>query len=108
MTLNENSVISTLENMSAPLVARIGSLRVDAVEEAHAIGKVGFWRFDDQMVMIRHLAPGMNAPSIAGADFANEIEPGGSVDIVPVDGFAAVAAGCDVIQAARKGDSQRT
>jgi len=48
--------------MGDPTVRAMDGLRIDAIELTHAASQVGVGRLDQQMVMIRHLAPGMATP----------------------------------------------
>ena len=41
-------------------VAAVGFLRIDTVQLAHPGGEIGFWSFDDHVVVIAHPAPGMD------------------------------------------------
>jgi hypothetical protein len=53
------------EEVAPALVAAVEGLRVDAVEAAHAVGEAPELGLDDQVVVVRHQAEGVDAPVVA-------------------------------------------
>jgi hypothetical protein len=52
------------EEVAPALVAAVERLRVDAVEAAHAVGEAPELGLDDQVVVVRHQAEGVDAPVV--------------------------------------------
>src|SRR6476619_4969532 len=52
LSLNQNSLESSLENMTDAAVAAIEALRINTIELTHARRKVSLRRFNKQMVVI--------------------------------------------------------
>ena len=52
------------EEVAPALVAAVEGLRVDAVEAAHAVGETPELGFDDQVVVVRHQAEGVDPPVV--------------------------------------------
>jgi hypothetical protein len=88
------------------LVLTVYVLSVDAVELTHPLGEVGFRGFDDQMVVIGHLAPGVAVPIESLANGAQDGEPLESVGIVEEDVLTPVTSRGDVVETAGKFDAQ--
>jgi hypothetical protein len=53
------------EEVAPALVAAVEGLCVDAVEAAHAVGEAPELGLDDQVVVVRHQAEGVDAPVVA-------------------------------------------
>ena len=83
----------------------IDILGVDAVKVAHAGGEIAFHRFDYEVVVVAHLAPGVNPPVVAFAGFGKNGEPPKAVGIIAVDVLTPVAARGNVIQATSQFES---
>ena len=80
-------------------------LGVHAVELAHALSKISFYRFHQQMVVVAHLTKAMNKEIVTCADVPEYLEPGKTVSIVLIDRIATIAARGDMVESARKLDS---
>jgi len=52
------------EEVAPALVAAVERLRVDAVEAVHAVGEAPELGLDDQVVVVRHQAEGVDAPVV--------------------------------------------
>lgn len=52
------------EEVAAAVVAPVERLRVDAVQAVHAVGEAPELRLDDEVVVVRHQAEGMDAPAV--------------------------------------------
>ena len=63
--LNENSLISALEEVAGSVVSAVAFLGIDAVELTHADGYIGVWRLDHEAV---DEAIGMVEPVVAFDD----------------------------------------
>lgn len=75
----------------------VEALRIDPVELAHALRQIGFRRLDQDVVMVRHLAPGMANPIEAFAYVAEHFEPGFTIGASEINILAPISAGGDVI-----------
>ena len=100
VTLNQNRFIAPLEDMPDPPVNAVEALRIHAVELTHAASEIGFGRFDQEMIVIGHLTPGVADPVTPLADLAEDFKPADSIGIGQVDIFAPVATRGDVVNAA--------
>ena len=84
--------------MTYPVVPAIELLRVDAVQLAHACREIALRGLDDQVVVIGHLAPGVDRPVEALATLCQGFQPAFAIDVVRVDILAAVAARGHMVQ----------
>jgi hypothetical protein len=66
-------------------VACVEPLRVATVQALEAGGQLRDRRFEDEVVVVRHQAEGMEAPVVATDDEAEEPEEEPAVVVVPVD-----------------------
>ena len=53
----------------------VEALGIDAIVLAHTLGDVSVWGFHQQMVVIAHLAVGVDDPVEAFADLAQNVQP---------------------------------
>ncbi len=60
--LNNDCRVGALEDMSVALVEVVEALRVDPVEVPHPLGQIAVRCRDQEMVVIRHQAEGMDPP----------------------------------------------
>jgi hypothetical protein len=81
-------------------VAAVDFLRIDTVQLAHPGGEIGFWSFDDHVVVIAHPAPGMDRPVEAFAALGQSLQPRQAVGGINVDVLAPVPALGDVVKTA--------
>ena len=102
IALNQNRFITPLEDMANPPVNAVEALRIHAVELAHAASEIGFGRFDQEMIVIGHLTPGVADPVEALADLAEDFKPADSIGVGQIDTFAPIATRGDMINAAGK------
>ena len=105
VTLNQNRFITPLEDMPDPPVNAVEALRIHAVELAHAASEIGFGRFDQEMIVIGHLTPGVADPVEALADLAEDFKPADSIGVGQIDTFAPIATRGDVVDTAGKFES---
>jgi hypothetical protein len=106
--LNENGLVSPLEEMARSFMPPVKGLGIDAVELSHADGEVAVRGFDDEVVMVAHETVGMADPVIALVHLLKDVEKGVSVPIVLEYGLPFVPAGGDVIDRAWIFYAQRT
>ena len=69
----------------------VETLGVDPVELAHACGQIGLGSFEQQVVMVAHLAPGVAHPVEASADLPQHFQPGFAIGIPQIDILPPVA-----------------
>jgi hypothetical protein len=74
------------EEVAPAPVASVEALRVAAVELLEAGRELGDRGFDDEVVVVRHQAEGVQAPVVLGDDDSEEPEERAAVVIVAVDG----------------------
>jgi hypothetical protein len=86
----------------------IHMLRVDAIQLAHAGGKVALRCLDQKMIVIPHLAPRLNLPVESLARFPQDLKPGKPVAIFKVDILSSITPRSDVIKRPRELQTQRT
>jgi len=70
---------------------------VGSQQPLHALDQIGFGRFDHQMKMVGHQAPGVNLPVGFGAGFPQRFNKKFPVLYPAKDGFLVVAAVHEVI-----------
>jgi len=88
--------------MAYTLVAAIEALGVNTIQVAHAFREIGFGRFDDQMIVIAHLAIGVAYPVESLANLAECFQPRHAIFIRAIDVLAPITSGSDVIERASK------
>lgn len=72
LLLDKDCLEAALQNVSNTPVSSIESLRKHAVEQLHPLREVGYWGFNEQMIMVVHQTIGMTCP-IKSIDHASEI-----------------------------------
>jgi hypothetical protein len=87
----------SLEDMSDLIVARVERHRVEPVEVVHALGDVGVRRLHDEVVVVRHQAVRVDAPSTRPRHLEQETGEELAVVVAAVDGRAADASRHDVV-----------
>src|SRR6056297_1469336 len=92
--------------MSDATVSPIEPLGVDAIDLTHALRQGGAQGFDQQVVVIRHLAPRPNAPIEALTNPTQIVDEGMAVSFVEKDIALRIAPRHDVIERAFELDSQ--
>ena len=80
----------------------VEALGIDTIKLAHAFGEVGIGRFDEQVIMMGHLAIGVAHPVEALADLGKRFEPGEAIVVGQKNVLAPIAARGDVIKRARE------
>ena len=83
-------------------MAAIETLRIDAVQLAHAFGQISIDRFHEQVIVVGHLTIGMHDPVEASADITDNGQPCCPVIIIQIDVLAPIASRSHMIQGARK------
>ena len=61
--LHQDGFVTPLEYLSDPTISAVDVLRENAIELAHASGKVPFNRLDPEMVVVAHQAIGVTRPT---------------------------------------------
>ncbi len=82
--------------------------RVAAVQILHARRQVRFGRLHEEMVMISHEGKGVQPPAVGFDCPPQPVEPFLPIYIIQDDMLSSVPTGHDVIDRARKFDSQRS
>ncbi len=104
--MNQDSLITSLKDMSHTMVIPIMGLSINAIELLHAFTEVAIGRFDCQMVVIIHQAVGMDQP-IEGLDhLAQDFKKCDSVVFGYKYGFLPVASRGHMIKCAHVFDSK--
>lgn len=83
-------------------------MRVNAIQLAHASRQVGLGRFDHQVVMIGHLALGMDRPVEALATLSERGQLLRAIGVVVINVFTPIPTRSHVIQRTGRLKSQRT
>ena len=94
-----------LKHMADAGMGAVEALGIDTVQLAHAFGEVGIGRFDEQVIMIGHLAISVTDPVEAPADFGKRFEPGEAIVVGQKNILAPIAARGDVIKRAGEFES---
>jgi hypothetical protein len=104
--LDQDSVVAATEQVVLASVAVVESPGVGAVKVAHAGGQVRLGGLDDEVVVVSHQAPGVDAPVIAALHAAQDVDEGGAVAVIGGDWPPVVAASRDVVVAACDKDAR--
>jgi len=83
-----------------PMMSAIDLLCINSVQLAHSGGEIGLGRFYNHMIVVGHLALGVDDPVKSFATLGQHFQPRYAVGIVNVDVLAPVAARRDVVQSA--------
>ena len=102
VALDQDALEAPLEDVTHTAVTAIELLGIHAIQLAHPGRKVAFGGFDDQMIVIGHLAPGMDGPVVALAALGQGFQPDFAVDVVDKDILAPIPARGHVIKTARE------
>jgi hypothetical protein len=94
--------------MAEELVPAVEPPGVHASEPFHARHQIGSGRFQHQMKMIVHQAPGVDSPIGPLTRLGERLQEDLPVGVVPEDSLAMIAATQDMIQSPGKFDAQFT
>ena len=97
LRLDELRPVAAAEEMVLAAVLLVEGARVAAVQVPHARVEVRGRGFDDQVVVVPHQAPRVQAPAVAPLDASQEVEEDDAVLAVEHDRRAVVPAGHDVV-----------
>ena len=100
--LHQDGFVAALQYVPDKLVAPIEMLGINAIQLAHALRQIRFHRFNEQMIMIAHLAETVHDKMVPLTYQHKHFLPGKAIGIVPVNGAAPVAARSNVIESAGK------
>jgi hypothetical protein len=90
------------EDVVLPAVTGVEGFRVLAVEVAHPVGEVGGGRLDEQVVVVAHEAPDVEAPAVSPLDPPQDVDEGSAIAGVAEDRRVVVALRSDVVVRARR------
>ena len=65
--IDKKALVAPAKQMAEKFVSPVEARSTGTQQPFHAIHQIGFWRFDHQMEMIAHEAPGMDLPVGFGA-----------------------------------------
>ena len=85
------------EDVVLGAMALVEGTGVGAVQVTHAIREVRRRRLDDEVIVVAHQAPDVDAPLVAVADAVQDVEEDDPVGVVEDDRVTVVAARCDVV-----------
>lgn len=103
--LDQDGVVAATEEVVPASVAVVEGPSVGAVEVAHAGREVRLRGFDDEVVVVSHQAPGVDAPVIAVLYAAQDVDEDGTVAVIGDDWPPVVTACRDVVVAAGEKDA---
>ena len=90
------------------MVPAVKGLGKQTIQLAHADGKIGFGRLDQQMVVVGHEAIRVADPAVAGYDLAQSLKKQFTVDVVQEDLLPIVTPAGEVIECAWKLHPERS
>ena len=93
--------IAPLINMPDPGIAAVEILGVYAIELAHALREVGFGGFDQQVIVVVHLAPSVAYPVKALTDLCKDFQPSEPICIGQIEILPPIALSGNVVQTTR-------
>ena len=105
--LDQDRLVAALEDVPDPPVPTVETLGEDAVQLPHAAGQVRRRRFDEQVVVVVHQAPGVTEPSEAFGDTRQNVDDEPAILVTADDIAARVAAAGHVIERAGVFDAER-
>ena len=95
--LNEDGLVSALEQMSSPLMTFIKKLCIDPVQLPHTQRKIAVRRLDQEVIVVVHHAVGMTEPVIPFIDMLERVQEVDAVLVVFENGLLFIAARGNVI-----------
>jgi hypothetical protein len=107
LLLHEKSFVPTLEQVTHTLMAVIESLGIERLKRQHDARQRDRAALKCQMNVIVHQAVGKDSELVAGSTLGQSLEVCLAILVVSKDGLPFVTAGDDMVDAARKLDSQR-
>ena len=105
--LHKYALEPPLEQVADEPMAAVETLRINAVQLSHAVRKVGIRSFDDDVVVVGHLAVGMAAPVEPLANLLEQRLPVLAVAVVVEDILTAIASRCHVVEGTGEIDAKR-
>ena len=102
--LDDDTFVTALKYVPYAFMAAVDRLRVHAVKLAHAQGEIAFDCFNHDVVVIRHLAPGVAHPIEASANLAERLKPCTPISVIEINVLAPVTTRSDVVQASSQFD----
>ena len=105
---HQDSFVTALEHMPYPLMGAVEALGVYAVELPHPLRKVCLRCFNQKMVVVGHLAPGVAHPVKTFTGLPEHLQPCRPVLISEKNILTAIAPRCDVVDAAGQFNSEWT
>jgi hypothetical protein len=87
VSLHQDCFVTALKDVIDAGMRLVEALRIDAVELPHALGEIAVRSFYQQMVVIPHLAVGMNDPVEALADLPGHLQPDLTTPVLEIDGL---------------------
>ena len=84
----------------------IDMLRIRPVELTYALRKICFSRFDQQMVVIGHLAKAMDDAVVAFTHLRKNLQPNPAIGFIAIDRVTPVTARSHMVQRAGKVESE--
>ena len=108
VSLHQDGVVAILEQVTAPIVAAVETLRMNAVHVAERAGKVASRRLYERVLVIVHEAVGVAEEFEAGRRLLENAEERSAVHFVKEDGLAGVSPRRDVIEGAGILDAKGT
>ena len=106
--LHDDRLVPSLEHMTTAPMQVVEALRIDAVQLAHSFRQIPVRGLHQKVVVVGHQTVGVPPPVEPLADLREQVEKGLPICVTPIDVLAAIAAGGDVVEGARKLDAQRT
>ena len=106
--MDQNGLVSALEQMTGSAVSLIEELCIDAIQLPHAEGKVAVRGLDKKMIMVGHEAVGVAEPIIAFVNMLEGVQEVQAVSVILEDWLLLIAAGRHVIDCAGVFDAERT
>ena len=104
--LHQDRFVAPLKQVPDEMMPSIDMLRIRPVELTYALRKICFDRFDQQMVVIGHLAKAMNDAVVAFTHLCKNLQPNSAIGFIAIDRIAPVTARRHVVQRAGKVESE--
>src|ERR1043166_166478 len=105
-SIDDLGFITAAEQMAEELMAPIEAAGINSQQPCHARHQVGLGRLDDQMKMIAHQAPGVDAPTGSGTSLIQALQEKLAVCVRFEDCFATIAPAHNMVDGPRILNSQ--
>src|SRR6266699_77449 len=89
--IDKKALVAPAKQMAEKFVSPVEAGSIGSQQPFHAVHQIGFWRFDHEMEMSAHEAPGMDLPVGFGARLTECFNEQLAILVATEDNFALIA-----------------